>query len=406
MITALRETEDRVRGLEAGADDFLSKPFDRAELLARVKSLLETKYYRSMLAEREKFDAIMQDLSHGIVIADADLVIQTISRRAAELLDHPGEDLTGWPLAEAVADFRVEPSLEALRQARSHAVTVELTRAGDGPPRYLAGRYTRIAGPGGELYNAAFVFRDITDLRRKEQLKRDFLSLVSHKLKTPLTIIGGYLDLIERGKYGAIPEEAARAIGLIQGRVRELGDLIEKLLAYAGLTATELERAGQRVDLAELAGRIRRRVERRYPGTDIEWQVNLPGDLPRLRAPEELLAVVLDNLLDNAVKFNASGPPVVAIGASETAERWIRVAVTDTGPGIPEKHREEIFSDFLQVEEEFTGSVSGIGLGLSTARRLVESWGGRIAVESEVGRGSTFTFTVPSEFTPAGDADA
>jgi len=406
MITALKETEDRVRGLEAGADDFLSKPFDRAELLARVKSLLEIKYYRSMLAEREKFDAVIQDLSHGIIIADGDLVIHTISRRAAELLDHAGEDLSGWSLQEAIAGYRIEPSLDALGQARSHAVTVELSREADGPPRYLAGRYTRIVGPDGELYNAALVFRDITDLRRKEQLKRDFLSLVSHKLKTPLTIIGGYLDLVDSGKYGAIPDEAARAVGIVRTKVRELADLIEKLLAYAGLTATELERAGQLVDLAELAARVRRRVERRYPGLPIEWKIAIPGDLPRLRAPEELLAVVLDNLLDNAVKFNTTGRPVVEIGASEIEDRRIRVAVTDNGPGILPEHREEIFSDFLQVDEDFTGSVAGIGLGLSTARRLVESWGGAIGLESEMGRGSTFTFTVPSEFTPAGDPTA
>jgi signal transduction histidine kinase len=404
MITALRETEDRIRGLEAGADDFISKPFDRGELLARVKSLLQIKYYRRMLAEREKFHAVIQDLSHGILIADAEMRIQTVSRRAADLLGRPGEDLTGRPLEEAFAGWRVEPSPASLRDTRSRSVTVEFARPDARPPCYLAGRYTRILGPRGELYNVALVFRDISDMRRKEQLKRDFLRLVSHKLKTPLTIIGGYLNLMGRGKYGPMPAEMQNALTLVQARVQELGDLVEKLLTYANLTATELERAGQLVDLVELAGRTRQRVARRYPGRAVDWHVEVPAALPRARCPEELLAIVLDNLMDNAVKFNAGPEPRVTVWAQEIENRGLGVRVTDNGPGIAPQNIEEIFSDFSQVEEDFTGSVAGMGLGLATAKRLVESWGGRIGVESEPGRGAAFFFTVPSEFTPAGDA--
>ncbi len=406
MITALKETEDRIRGLEAGADDFISKPFDRAELLARVKSLLQIKYYRSMLAEREKFDAVIQDLSHGIIIADGNFRISTISRRAAELLGREGEDLAGRPLEDALEGHRLEPSLEALRQSRAQAVSLELTREGAALPRYLAGRFTRILGPQGQLYNVALVFRDITELRRKEQLKRDFLSLVSHKLKTPLTIVGGYLNLIESGRYGDLSDDLGHAVEIVRTKVHELGELIEKLLAYAGLTATELERAGQHVVLRELVERIRRRIERRYPASRIEWRIDLPEHLPRARCPEELLAVVLDNLIDNAVKFSGGPSSLVAVGAEEIEDRRLRISVTDNGPGIPAEHQEEIFADFLQVEEGFTGRVAGMGLGLPTAKRLVDSWGGTIGVESDPGRGATFAFTVPSEHTPAADSEA
>jgi len=403
MITALKEMADRIRGLEAGADDFISKPFDRGELLARVKSLLQIKYYRSMLAEREKFHAVIQDLSHGIIITDADGRIQTISRRAAELLDHAGEDLTGRKLEDALSAFAIEPSLEALQASQARAVTVDLEQRDARSPRYLAGRYTRILGPGGELYNASLVFRDVTDMRQKEKLKRDFLSLVSHKLKTPLTIVSGYLNLIDRGKYGEVSPQVAEAIRITLVKVRELSDLIEKVLTYAGLTATELERAGQLVALEELLGRTRDRVEHRYPNYSIDWRIALPPKLPRARAPEELLSVVLDNLLDNGVKF-ARGPQArVEVTAEEIADRRLMIRVRDNGPGIPPEHREQIFTEFTQVEEHFTGSVAGMGLGLSTAKRLVESWGGEIGFESKPGEGSTFFFTVPSEHTPAGD---
>jgi signal transduction histidine kinase len=401
MITALKDTEDRIHGLEAGGDDFISKPFDRGELLARVKSLLQVKYYRSMLAEREKFHAVIQDLSHGIVITDGLWRIQTVSRRAAELLGLQDADgQAGRDLAELLGRFQVEPALDALRQTLTRSVTVELTQEDARPPRYLAGRYTRIEGPRGELYNAALVFRDITEMRQKEKLKRDFLAMFSHKLKHPLTSVSVRLDMMDQGKYGPVPPAMADALRIAVSKIRELSDLIEKVLAYAALTATELERAGQLVTLADLVERTRDRVALRYPDRQVQWAVNLPAGLPRARAPEELLSIVVDNLLDNAVKFAGRKDVCIEVGAQESQDRHLRVAVHDNGPGIRPQDRDQVFSDFTQLEETFTGNITGIGLGLATAKRLVESWGGQIDFESATGQGATFFFTVPSEFSP------
>jgi two-component system phosphate regulon sensor histidine kinase PhoR len=357
-----------------------------------------------MLAEREKFHAVIQDLSHGIIITDGQWKIQTISRRAAELLARPDEDLTGHDLAEVLSRFQVEPSLEALRQSQAHAVTIDLTQENVRPPRYLAGRYTRIEGPHGELFNAAMVFRDISEMRQKEKLKRDFLSLITHKLKTPLTIVGGYLRLIDQRKYGDVPPAMAEAVKISMGKVQELGDLIEKVLSYAGLTATELERAGRLVSVEDVVRRISRRLQERYPARQTDWVIALAPGLPRARAPEELLFIVLDNLMDNAVKFCPRSAVRVEVSAREVEDRQLEISVRDDGPGIRPLDRDQVFQDFTQFEDVFTGNIAGMGLGLATAKRLVAGWGGQIDFESTVGEGSRFFFTVPSEFTPARDA--
>jgi two-component system, cell cycle response regulator len=402
MITALTETEDRIRGLESGADDFISKPVDRGELLARVKSLLRIKYYRSMLSEREKFHAVIQDLSHGIIITDGQWRVQTISRRGAELLGFPSEEgLEGKDLAELFAAFQVEPSLEALRLSLTRSVTVDLTQEDVRPPKYLAGRYTRIEGGRGELYNAALVFRDVTELKRKEKLKRDVLRLFSHRLNTPLANIIGRLSLIKSGKLGDVPPALVQPIDVSLVWAQELWDLIKKVLDYANLTATEIERAGQLIPLPELVDRLRERVTSRYPDTTVEWAMNFPAEFPRARAPEELLALVIDNLMDNAVKYAGRKDVKVEISAREIEDRQLEISVRDNGPGIRSQDRDLVFSDLAESETTFTGRVGGMGFGLLTARRLVRSWGGQINFRSTPGDGSLFFFTVPSEFTPA-----
>jgi two-component system, cell cycle response regulator len=404
MITALTETEDRIRGLDAGADDFISKPVDRGELLARVKSLLRIKYYRSMLGEREKFHAVIQDLSHGIIITDGQWRVQIVSRRAAELLGLPSEEgLAGKDLADLLAPFQVEPSLDALRQSMTRSVTVDLTQEDVRPPRYLAGRYTRIEGSRGELYNGALVFRDVTDLKRKEQLKRDVLRLFSHRLNTPLANIIGRLSMIKSGKFGDVPPAIVQPVEVSLVWAQELSDLVKKVLDYATLAATELERAGQLVPLPELAERIRGRVMMRYPDTAIEWAPALPPALPRVRAPEELLALVIENLVDNAAKYAGRKDVRIEVSAREVEDRQLEICVSDNGPGIRSQDRDLVFSDLAESEPTFTGRTAGMGLGLLTARRLVRSWGGLINYRSTVGEGSTFFFTVPSEFTPARD---
>ena len=206
MITALTSVDDRVRGLECGADDFISKPFDRTELMARVRNLLRVKYYRSMVAERQKFDAVIEDLGVGIIVTDGEHRTTVVNREAQLLLGCAGQECIGVDLFELMKDFRCTPPCGRLRAAAERTVGVELEKENVSPGVYLHGRLTNITDPTGALANTAFVFRDVSDERRIEKLQRDFLSLVSHKLKTPLTIVDGYLKLISAGKYGELTQ--------------------------------------------------------------------------------------------------------------------------------------------------------------------------------------------------------
>ena len=406
MITALTGLEDRIRGLECGADDFVSKPFDKTELMARVRNLLRVKYYRSMIAERQKFDAVIEDLSYGIIVTDGHHAATVVSKRAHDLLGREEEDCRGRDLFDLFGGFKVHPEAAVLRAAADRAVTVDLEQEDVTPGVYLRGRITNIFAPDGMLTNVAFVFRDVSDERRMQKLQRDFLSLVSHKLKTPLTIVDGYLKLIAAGKYGEMNPEMTGAFELVASRLEDLKALIEKLLQFAGLSAEELRHEAVVVDLATVVQRAVDRIAARYGADRMAIETDIPADVPRLRVDVEQIALVLDNLLDNAVKFvpgDTVGVRVVGRGADDG---MVEVTVRDFGPGIPAKHQGDIFSDFQQVDEGFTGNVRGLGLGLPTAKRLIESWGGTIGLVSRPGEGAVFTFTVPSAVAaePAGPA--
>lgn len=401
MITALKDSEDRIRGLESGADDFISKPFDRSELVARVRNLLRVKFYRSMITERQKFDAVVQDLDHGIIITDENLNVTMVNRQAQMLLGLEINQCRGRNIFSLFEGFKVSPKIEELAAGAQRTVTVDLERDHTSPGLYLGGRFTRIVDPAGNLTNVAFVFRDISDERRKEKLKRDFLSLVTHKLKTPLTIVSGYLSLISAGKYGRMAPEMNKAFSLVESRVEDLKALIEKLLQYAGLSAEELRHDTQQVDPRGLIDRSVNRIMERYGHSHVELRREIPDDLPDLQVDVEQMAIVLDNLLDNAVKFTPGEHVRIDLAARVLEDGKVEFSVKDYGPGIPLQHQADIFSDFLQVEDWFTGNVGGLGLGLPTAKRLVESWGGTIRVESRPGEGSTFSFTVPQSETAA-----
>lgn len=396
MITALTSVDDRVKGLECGADDFISKPFDRTELMARVQNLLRVKYYRSMIAERQKFDAVIEDLSVGIIIADGEHRSTVVNKQAQAIINKAAPECMGEDMFALFERFRSTPPFERLRAAGERDVTVEMEQQGVSPSVYLHGRLTNIVDPSGKLTNVAFVFRDVSDERRVEKLQRDFLSLVSHKLKTPLTIVDGYLKLIAAGKYGAMPEEMAQAFGLVESRLGDLKLLIEKLLQYASLSAEELTHEAVILELPEMIQRAAERIIRRYGADRATIEAQVPADFPRLRCDVEQLALVLDNLLDNAVKFSGDAPAEITVCGRVGRQGMAEVAVRDVGPGIPFRHQADIFSDFQQVDDGFTGNVRGLGLGLPTARRLVESWGGSIRVESKPGEGATFFFTVPT----------
>lgn len=227
---------------------------------------------------------------------------------------------------------------------------------------------------------------------RANVVKSNFLSLVSHELKTPLTTVSINLQMLERLRGKMLPIELERPIERAAASSKALSSLIDSLLEYTRIESGKLTLSAEQIDLAKLIKETAEDFELQAQQKGIEIKVNIPADLGPLTNDTRLIRIVLSNLMMNAVKFTERG--LIEVGATE-GPGWHRIWVKDTGPGIAEADFDRIFEPFEQLEPIQRKKVPGVGLGLALVKQMLESIGGRIEVQSEVGKGSTFTVMVP-----------
>ena len=244
--------------------------------------------------------------------------------------------------------------------------------------------------------NNARLFKEVEEkgelLRVASQHKSQFLANMSHELRTPLNAILGYTELMQDGIYGVLPEKGSGILGRVQANGRHLLGLINSVLDLSKIEAGQLKLDINEYGLPGVIETVIVATESLATEKKLVLRADVAKDLPRGMGDEQRLAQVLLNLVGNAIKFTDAGE--VRISAHATGGQF-SVAVSDTGPGIPLAEQERVFDEFHQVDSSNTKAKGGTGLGLAIAKRIVEMHGGRIWVESTLGKGATFRFEVP-----------
>ena len=242
------------------------------------------------------------------------------------------------------------------------------------------------------LYKQAIA--EIADMRARDALKTQFLANISHDLRTPLTAVITHAEILRDGMLGPLNERQQESIrGIIAGG-RQLLDQVGEILTYARGAANQLTLSPSTFLVSDVVTRVAQLNESLLAKKRIELQVTVADGLPVITADKEKVAHILGNLFGNAIHFTPPGGRVW-IKASATAERDLLVEVGDTGIGIAPEHHELVFQEFAQVDSSAARQHHGTGLGLTIAQKLVELHRGRIWVESELGGGSKFYFTIP-----------
>ncbi|MCS6910845.1 MAG: hybrid sensor histidine kinase/response regulator [Anaerolineales bacterium] len=298
LITALRGARERARGAEAGADEFISKPFDAVELVTRIKSLVRIKRLYDQLRA-----------------ANAEL-----ERRVAER-------------------------------------TVELQRA-------------------------------LAELRELDRLKSEFITNVAHELRTPVLHVKGTVTLLADGALGELTPEQARGVRVAEEATEQLERVVEDIVDFGNMQDRPLTLAP--VPVYDVCQNAVETLMARAARRGITVRATVPFELPPVLADGAALSRVIRHLLDNAIKFSPLNSEVQLV-AERRGDR-VRISVSDHGPGIPEDERERIFAVFYQSDGSTTRRAGGMGLGLALVRKLLEAHHTHIELESELGRGSTFSF--------------
>lgn len=264
---------------------------------------------------------------------------------------------------------------------------------GEGDIEFL----TVLAGQAAVAIENAALFRKIRDAYRElekiDHLKSEFINIAAHELRTPLALILGYAGLLEDTLQG----EANEYLQAIVQNGNRLRTIIDDMISLRTLELKQARLTRQSISLDETIAAAIRAFRPLAETKRIRLNQDVPADLGPIEADPQKVELILGNLLSNAIKFTPPGGVVtITVRASEEqAREEVVVGVHDTGPGIPLPEREQIFARFYQVEESLTRAHNGIGLGLAIVRGMVELHGGRVWVESEVGQGSTFAFTIP-----------
>ena len=353
---------------------------------------------RTITDERNRSAAILRSMAEGVAVTDSKERVVFCNQAFADILNMDPARTEGRPLLEVMRQT------ELLSAARKALADGEIVRTqislGAAPPRSFSVTAAPVetfeaASSGAapeKRKGAVVVLHDITELRRLERVRQDFVANVSHEFKTPLTAIQGFAETLLGG---ALEDEShnRRFVEIIRDHAVRLARLTDDLLRLARIEAGKLELDFRPVQIAELVEACATTAMLKANQRQILLDMNYNAALPPILGDSSLLTDVLQNLLDNAIQYTAPGGKICVTAELRGKEAVISVA--DTGIGIPHSERERIFERFYRVDTARSREAGGTGLGLSISKHIVEAHGGRIWVESEVGRGSRFQFSVP-----------
>ncbi len=352
---------------------------------------------RLLSSERNRSSAILRSMVEGVAVVDAQERLVFCNRAFSEILNVQSVTSEGSPLIEVVRSSELiglirkalqgEEGLQndieiGIVQPLSFSVTAAPVQALD------ADRNVPADKPSG----AVVVLHDVTELRRLERVRQDFVGNVSHEFKTPLTAIQGFAETLLAGAIDD-PKNNRRFLEIMREHAARLARVTDDLLKLARIEAGKLELEFFPVGIQELIEGCAETTLLKASRKQISFSMEIPSGLPAVRGDQSLLHDVLQNLLDNAIQYTPPGGRVV-VGAA-VGPHDVTITISDSGIGIPLADQERIFERFYRVDAARSREAGGTGLGLSIAKHIVEAHGGRLWVESAVGQGSKFSFSVP-----------
>jgi two-component system phosphate regulon sensor histidine kinase PhoR len=353
------------------------------DMSARIKGQLER-----ISAEKNRLDTILRGMGEGLMVADTRGVV-TLTNPAFRTLFALGEEVEGRQLIDLTRHPALHEGFRKVVASGSEQLEEITLRLSD--EKTIMTHWVPLLD-NGTVQGVVAVFHDISDHKRLEKIRRDFVANVSHELRTPVTIIKGYAETLLSGDLTEDPERAARFIEIIYSHSERLAHLIGDLLTLSEIESGDLGMERHPLALDGIVRRVVALLESKAQQKRIAVTCSVPDQFPQVLGDRGRLEQVVVNLLDNAIKYTPEGG-TVGVSVTDEAE-MVRVSVTDSGIGIPEKDLPRIFERFYRVDAARSRDQGGTGLGLSIVKHIVQIHGGSVSVSSTHGTGSTFSFTL------------
>lgn len=332
-----------------------------------------------------RLELVMSGLIDGVVMTDQQGLVLRMNPAAETMLNIAEKDAVGRPFVQAARDYEISRVLNRAFDGKDKAsATVE-----HGVDHQVVQVLARVV-EGAHQRLGLVVLRDITEVRRLETVRREFVANVSHELRTPLTSIRALVETLEAGAVDE-PDVAMEFLGRIIGEIDRLNALVEDLLDFARLEAGRTPLRLEYVDVGDVVAHGATRLQQQIERAGLTIEIELSDDLPEMALDVGRIEQVLINLIHNAIKFTPAGGTLYLRAWRE--RNTVYVALRDTGIGIPEEERNRLFERFYKSDKARRSE--GTGLGLAIAQNIVRLHGGMISVKSEQGKGSEFTFTLP-----------
>jgi len=380
-----------------------SKSRDEFGMMAKDFNVMvkKLKAYRDLnlkqiLSEKHKSEAIIRSIDDGLVVLNSELKIEDINPSAAKIFGKRSDEIKGCHLLEIARDeklfnyvkqFFISEAVPASEEPDANIFTVD---KGQSQQHYLFSVTPVLAGEK-SVVSMVLLLRDITRLKELDRLKSEFVMAASHELKTPLTSIGMSISLLKEKAIDKLDAKESELLYAADEEVQRLKALVSDLLDISKIEAGKMPIEFDSVLVEMIFDKAVGVLKNQADEKNIELSYNLPDNLPPIEADVNKITWVLTNLISNSLRYtNTNG--CVKLSAEQVSSQ-IHISVTDDGVGIPYEYQSRIFDKFVQVKTE--KAMGGSGLGLAICKEIVRAHRGTIWVDSQPGKGSTFTFTVP-----------
>jgi len=376
-------------------EEELNRWKQRAERLEQERERLEAQVEAlQKVTEASQAEAAQETVVSGSLVADARGNIILVDGGARRLLQASQEELRGMPLGALFADPLWAQTVDSLLSGDAEEDVVGITLEQNG--HLIRAELSRLAtkeGPSGY----AVLLQSKTE---EEENRAEMIASLAHELRTPMTSIVGYTDLLLGESLGILGEMQRKFLQRVKANIERMGDLLNDIIEVTAMESGRVELRPEPVDLITVIEEAIMGLSARFRERDLSVRLDMALALPPVRADRDALYQIMLHLLSNACQCSREGTEIVVSGHLEEAEReglpsYVRVSVSDTGGGIAPEDRPKVFQRFYRADRPLIAGLGETGIGMAIAKTLVEALGGRIWLESEMGVGSTFSFILP-----------